>query len=135
MSDYQNIRVRKFLEARRDELSFDLRSGRQCQDFLELLLGISSWTVSRNEHIPYFNEQLPSEVWGDILSFLSDDDRSLQESFLVSDVRSGFLSPPVSLSFAARDLPLLRMIPAIEGHFRSDHWTTHRLFRVGDDEK
>lgn len=98
------------------------------------LFGISSWTSVRGESVSAEHNQLPSEMWNEVVSFLSDDRWALEESFLVSDLRSGFLHPlPPShrLLFSARSVPLLSMIPLIEGYFRFDRWTIARLEHLG----
>lgn len=93
--------------------------------YLNSLIGISSWTSVRGHRLNCQHDQLPSEVWSDVLMFLLDDAEDLKESFLVADLRCGFLLP--RFSFSLDDSLLLSMIPLIEGHFQVDIWTYYRL--------
>lgn len=109
---------------------FDL-SYHGCRKFLRSSFSIKSWSSLRRDDFPYpIHDQLPPEMWGEMLSFLSNDISTLQESILVPDLRSGFLSP-FQISFLSfRETPLLSMIPLIEGLFRVDSWTVERLYHL-----
>lgn len=125
--------IKKELESRKSfsfyssHLSFD-----ECRTFFECSLRVQSWTcVLRDEYFFLAHDQLPPEMWGEILAFLTDDSSSLYESLLVPDLRCGFFSPFPICSFSSRDIPLLKMIPLIEGMFRHNRWTLERLYRFG----
>lgn len=132
------IEIENDIESPQQESSHSQHlSFNECSSYLISLFGISSWTCVRGESVSREHNQLPFEMWTEILSFLSDDELSLEECFLVPDLRSGFLNPfPPScccdqFSFSTRSVPLLSMIPVIEGHFRYDVWTIVRLLYLG----
>lgn len=102
--------------------SFDV-----CVQFLQSAIFVPSWTSVRGDYLSPIHTQLPPEMWSEILLFLSNDDTSMTESFLVVDLRSGFYIPfPISrLSTNAN--ALWSIVPLIEGHFRYDAWTMERL--------
>lgn len=110
----------------RPHLSFSLEDFR---DYLLCLFGVSSWSTLRCECLLWQNDQLPPDMWIEIISFLSNDRFSLEECFLVFDLRCGFLFPSPNLPLSTSVFPLVSMIPVIEGHFRYDEWTRHRLSR------
>lgn len=109
------------------QLSFE-----ECRTFFQSSFSVQSWTCVRRDEIFFpLQDQLPLEMWGEILAYLTNDATSLHESFLVLDLRSGFFFPFPICRFSLQETPLLSMIPLIEGLFRQDRWTIHRLHRFG----
>lgn len=98
--------------------------------YLEATFGVSSWVSARTPPLSSSFRFLPPEIWGEVLSIVSNDRFSLQELLLVVDIRSGFLCMPPRISLAPNDLPLLLLIPLIEGCLRSDTWTQRRLWSM-----
>lgn len=110
------------------------QSYNEFRSYLHSTFDFASWTSIRGERLSVSHDQLPSEMWGEILSFLSNDILALEECFLVLDVRTGFFYPIPITSFSPKESPLLSMIPLIEGHLHSDKWTIERLYHLGFDQ-
>lgn len=104
----------------------------ECQHYLRALYQVPSWVSFRNEPLSSVHNDLPPEMWGEIVSFLSNDFSSLLESFLVYDLRSGYIAPFAHTFCSARNAWLLSLLPYIEGHFRCDTWTMGRLLYITD---
>lgn len=109
------------------QLSFD-----DCRSFLQSKFSAQSWTSVRHDTFLHLNfDHLPSEMWGVVLGFLTNDSSSLLETILVPDLRSGFYFPGSICQFSSREIHLLSMIPWIEGLVRQDQWTRERCYRLG----